>query len=272
MELSKEQVAYLNSLDSKKKKRKFIIYCLVEKFSGSLGESEKIEKPTLEVGKWYTFKNNPSNWWLGCISDKNLTYYGFNEGRWFNQNKYGLINTNADDYKLATPQEVETALINEAKKRGFKYNVEFKPINCLNTIKKSAEYFGYDETSNKLLFNNYCIFDNGKWAEIIDEKPTDLPSEPNYSPEEIDLVKHNINQREISEQGSELLKFDKLENYKTKEEYLEILEKNLKNKELLDILYEHLLGEERFKLAKIFIAQIQLLNAVQLIKNDKSAK
>ena len=40
--------------------------------------------------------------------------------------------------------------------------------------------------------------------EVTDKKP-------NYSPEEIELVKHNINQREVTEQGSELLKFDKLE-------------------------------------------------------------
>lgn len=37
---------------------------------------------------------------------------------------------------------------------------------------------------------------------------------PNYSPEEIELVKHNINQREVTEQGSELLKFDMLEENK----------------------------------------------------------
>ena len=41
----------------------------------------------------------------------------------------------------------------------------------------------------------------------------------NYSPEEIELVKHNINQREVTEQGSELLKFDMLEDNK-KEFYL----------------------------------------------------
>lgn len=104
MEITKKQIAYLKSLDSKKKKRKFLLDCLIENVE--IGESD----------------------------------YSFD-----------LINI----------------------KTGWNVLEDTKP--------------------------------NSERANII---PT---SKPNYSPEEIELAKHNIHQREISEQGSELLKFDKLE-------------------------------------------------------------
>ena len=99
MELSKEQLAYLKSLDSKKKKRKFLLDCLIE----------NVESPRIEIH--FSYVQKP---------------------------------------------------------------------------------FFLDEVTDK---------------------------KPNYSTEEIELVKHNINQREVTEQGSELLKFDMLEENK-KEFYL----------------------------------------------------
>ena len=93
MELSKEQLQYLKSLDSKKKKRKFLLDCLIE-------------------------------------------------------------------------------------------NVEISESKGLFGIKNIEFHFQYEDKENR---------------------------KSNYSTEEIELVKHNINQREVTEQGSELLKFDKLE-------------------------------------------------------------
>lgn len=110
IELTKSQISYLKSLDSKKKKRKFLLDCFIENVE--IGESEKIKvKPII-------FKD-------------------------------GVFETNDKE---------------------------------------------------AIDFLNKCGF-------IKSDKP-------NYSPEEIELVKHNINQREVTEQGSELLKFDMLEENK----------------------------------------------------------
>jgi len=107
MELSKEQIAYLKSLDSKKKKRKFLLDCFIENVE--ISESEKIER--CEVCQMFP-KIEGSNKCESCHS-------------------------------------------------------------CVkHFIETSPEFAKYRE-------------------------------KPKYSPE--------INQREISEQGSELLKFDKLE-------------------------------------------------------------
>jgi hypothetical protein len=64
-----------------------------------------------------------------------------------------------------------------------------------------------DSKKKKRKFLLDCLVEN------ICVEETQSPK-PNYSPEEIELVKHNINQREVSEQGSELLKFDMLEKSK----------------------------------------------------------
>ena len=115
MELNSEQIAYLKSLYSKKKKRKFLLNCLIENVE--IIESKKIER--CEVCQMFP-KIEGANKCESC--------YSF-----------------------------------------VKHIVETSP-----------EFAKYKPKSN-------------------------------YSPEEIELVKHNINQREVSEQGSELLKFEKLE-------------------------------------------------------------
>lgn len=71
----------------------------------------------------------------------------------------------------ATESEVFEALKSEAEKRGFAsgcyhtvVNNKDKVINC------EANYpvrFGFDHAENKLLLNNWAIFKNGIWAEII---------------------------------------------------------------------------------------------------------
>ena len=245
--LTKEQITYLNSLDSKTAKHKFLLDCLVEKFS--LGESEEFKKPPLEYNHW--IKNDEDPKWLIYFDKKNKKRYGFDSyGNWFES--LVCYNPNAEKgNRYASAKEVETALISEGKNRGFNGYVSFKPVNALTVLNPHKGEFGFDFQNNKLLYANYSICNNGTWAEIIEQKPTDFPIEkceicqiypriegsnkcescssyikfivendpifkkyrpkPNYSPEEIDLVKHNIKQREVSEQGSELLKFDKLE-------------------------------------------------------------
>ena len=73
------------------------------------------------------------------------------------------------DWTEATTEEVETALIEEAKRRGFKEGVMFYYCNR-GSKGIIGEYV--DETyfyDNQLRFKGSTIFENGKWAEIITE-------------------------------------------------------------------------------------------------------
>jgi len=76
----------------------------------------------------------------------------------------------------ATEEEVKTALVNEAVKRGFelgkkvKWNFEgLEGYKCSNITK---DYFEYFVNKNKLELSCGIIFDNGKWATLITE-PTE---------------------------------------------------------------------------------------------------
>ena len=90
------------------------------------------------------------------------------------------------------------------------------------TKKQLAYLKSLDSKKKKRKFLLDCLIENVEISEEVKTtKVSYLPinefpffkvefsnPKPNYSPEEIELVKHNINQREVTEQGSELLKFD----------------------------------------------------------------
>ena len=127
----------------------------------------------LEVGKWYKFKPNGT---IGFYKGKNLDSYGIhNGGNWIDNCKWFYnYNLEVSDLELATPQEVETALINEAKKRGYKEG----NYNCLKSfyVKDCKKYYYNSEENQLRISNGYqynIIFDNGKWAEII-ETPNEI--------------------------------------------------------------------------------------------------
>ncbi len=122
----------------------------------------------LEVGKWYKSSG-------GCLFNyqKNDNVYGFFiDGKWTFKNWEWIGN----NVILATEEEVKTALINEAVKRGFelgkkvKWNFEgSEGYKCSNITKDDFEYF---VNKNKLELSYDIIFDNGKWATLITE-PTE---------------------------------------------------------------------------------------------------
>ncbi len=64
----------------------------------------------------------------------------------------------------ATDKEVETALIKEAKKRGFKKGCRWD-TGCTAFDDEKFRFF-----NNKLLLQGGTIFKDGKWAEIIKDK------------------------------------------------------------------------------------------------------
>ena len=149
-------------------------------------------KKELEIGKWYKYKLA-----LFYVTNKisnNANYYnifGFDvDGNWMTHNAKTYFDEN---YIEATPEEVEVALINEAKKRGFVEGAKFKSTisekgqirtvtekrnwdfylsyNSLNTSTPKTEWYNF----NTQLQSNPTIFRDGKWAQILPQEKTVVP-------------------------------------------------------------------------------------------------
>ncbi len=127
-----------------------------------LGEIE------FKKGKWYKI-NNENDYLMNYDGESGA--YGICEGSWFNE-----LNFNSFHKGKAIPaidKEVEEALIKEAKKRGFKKG------NHKSLVKGCSDEFNgwsFEKSSNRIYTaNRYeggkCIFENGKWATIIENKP-----------------------------------------------------------------------------------------------------
>lgn len=133
-------------------------------------------KTQLEVGKWYTHDNG----FLFCFTggfdkDKDPFGYGLSTyGNWYDLDETEDGGWNGKELRPATKEEVEEALINEAKKRGFKEGVRIKvhadeldnPENTGRSLNIDGNHITYDGES--LVFDCAVIFHNGKWAEIIE--------------------------------------------------------------------------------------------------------
>jgi hypothetical protein len=112
----------------------------------------------LEVGKWYK------------VVGKNIIFSLYEDGIYGFMN--GVEKTMNWDFvynsvlELADESLVETALVNEAKKRGFKEGVKIKNLFDYNLIICKGEINNF--YSNQLWFDKVgCIFKDGKWAEIL---------------------------------------------------------------------------------------------------------
>lgn len=146
-------------------------------------------KTELEVGKWYLIDGNKCGIYglflLGNFSgEEQSSNYGFTfSGKWADD--LTLYHNDLKTYtRLATPEEVETALINEAKKRGYKGGIKLSPLqHCSNSIdtekedvyKFIAKVSG--EIGHRLELNGTGIYQDGKWAEILPQKKTVAPME-----------------------------------------------------------------------------------------------
>ena len=145
-------------------------------------------KTELELNKWYitdgnkcgqygktlianfSGKEESSNYGITFLGTwgKDLTLYHNDLGR---------------STRLATPEEVSAALINEAKKRGFKNGVKVvglyndgSPHQITDFIINNDD-FTYKTLDNALVCNKlgFRIFANGKWAEILPQEKTVVP-------------------------------------------------------------------------------------------------
>lgn len=132
---------------------------------------EVFETP-VTIGKWYK-SDYPLLIYIEEIHHHKLVGYGFNQINEFLEktdfctraNENNKVNYDKFNFRLATDSEVEEALINEAKKRGFKKGVYY--INANNQVSKEyAEnnYFAYSEEYKSLYLDGNTIFYDGYWA------------------------------------------------------------------------------------------------------------
>ena len=131
-------------------------------------------KKELEVGKWYRLKNNNLVFTTSGLLKGHVSGYGFSHGgtKWSDEYPDFLV----ESFKEATPQEVEKALIEEAKRRGLVNGVNIKS-SWLQYGKTSDGKLGgrynYIEKYNELEIDSnvclYTIFQNGQWATVIEK-------------------------------------------------------------------------------------------------------
>ena len=101
--------------------------------------------------------------------------------------------------RKATDEEVEQALIKEAKKRGFKEGVNFKLIEggvgMLNSTKITKDYeIVYEALRNRLVLERigilYTILKDGVWATIVEETIT--KEEAKVITDKIEVLKNEL--------------------------------------------------------------------------------
>lgn len=133
-----------------------------------IGNSEQLE---LEVGKWYKHKGSKFLFCINYLTGIDIRAYGFDSERKF---KDIMVVGTTENIEPATKEEVQEALINEAKRRGFVKGIKFK--NALNNlgienankgILSLEEDFEFDQS---IYLDGNTIFYEGKWAEIV-KKP-----------------------------------------------------------------------------------------------------
>ncbi len=140
-----------------------------------VGDYLKLEEPKLEVGKWY-YSSSTRDTVLTCHQriddDGTMEGYGFFCGKWEEEAWH------YNNVRPATPQEVETALIAEAKKRGFIHECLFNEIADQanggidqNHGKVGGAFDMVDGVFYTYGYGRWCIFKDGKWATIIEDKP-----------------------------------------------------------------------------------------------------
>lgn len=148
---------------------------LLNKIEELKQQVQQLDKPQFEVGKVY--KKGKS---IFMVTESNNTYiinYGFDYyGEWMNKRDRSIVNVYFSEYLPATTNEWKEALINHAKKMGYKEGVtidktELKGmIHCKVSI-ISSDVFEYLEDKDILLLGKYAIYSNGTWAKIIQPQP-----------------------------------------------------------------------------------------------------
>jgi len=134
-------------------------------------------KTKLDTGKWY--KSSTDIEFLVYYQSNGFDNYGFWEDQPYRDNLlFGDCWDNMS--RLATPEEVSAALINEAKKRGYKQGITCAfGKDAHNRIIRENEIRWVPDWLDKggLCMGMNVIFTQGNWAEILSQEKTVVPME-----------------------------------------------------------------------------------------------
>jgi len=139
--------------------------CIPKRFIENSNDWQKVEEVKYEVGKWY--RNSVGLFHVTKVKNDTVFAYGFCRERWAENESFPIKKYQEDDV-LACEEEIANALIFEAKKRGYVkgVNVGTQKINC--------DKYRYYSDSTLYIHDTegvgICIFNKGKWAEIIEYK------------------------------------------------------------------------------------------------------
>jgi len=127
---------------------------------------QKVEEQKYEIGKWY--RNSVGLFCVTKVENYIVYAYGFCREIWTDSESFPMQKYQEDDV-LACDEEIEKALICEAKKRGYKNGCFVLPL--WETPRDSWALLGNRfEYRGECLYLSSCIFKDGKWAEIIEQK------------------------------------------------------------------------------------------------------
>jgi hypothetical protein len=135
-------------------------------------ENLKKQEPKFEVGKWYVVTSvNNYKYLFNYQSTTNNQYIGFGYNykleSWITS---PLMETNQlQSITPATPSEIETALIAEAKRRGFKDNLIIKDAKYKEKSPPQFGHYRYIADQDGLTNDMSWVYYQGQWAEIIQE-------------------------------------------------------------------------------------------------------
>lgn len=146
-----------------------------------LAKNNKENKEQLvdaDLRNWFpdAFKTKFTGWakdihemnedWIAYY-ENDILKYGINaNGDWFKSKSNANYNE-CESNRVATEEEVKTALINEAKKRGLKCGNYIKATNGDYGLINNGSWI-HAQNSNCLFYAGFILFDNGKWATIIE--------------------------------------------------------------------------------------------------------
>jgi len=148
-------------------------------------------KEELRLNTWYKNTTKGFDDLLACITKFNgnrFDFYGFDVSDIYQENDYYELSDRNISLRLATPEEVQTALTKEAIKRGFVDGVTFNPVGFTSKfkaignveIKFKSEYnelqiwadsLECKESNYKSIGRGFCvIFKDGIFGNIINEQ------------------------------------------------------------------------------------------------------
>lgn len=169
----------ISNYDSSNARRSTKQFNIEREWNEALAYARKQMKPTFEIGDWVYVKDNGSgvshdsfiNSQKGSVYRISRLDYDSGKAtktdpRYISKEGY---NCRAEGLRKATPEEIENALIKEAKRRGYKKdNVIF---SAMTGAKLKIGHVGYrfnrDGTGDDLALGGCCIYRKGKWAKII---------------------------------------------------------------------------------------------------------